>query len=376
MAITLNQNQAYSALTNAYRLIATLGDNLAGLDNTLADRYKISAGEYEDQIVYTFVDILKSRVWDPTDTNVLATEQQAPVSQQAIDIDQKRQIGLTIPAKMLTKQAWANPNNFDSFSSVVEAQIGNTRKIYDQRLVNTYIGTTESNVGLQTQTISLTGTNDALTIAEAIANIEVDLKDSVRDYNDKGYMLSCNKGDFDVIFNSKYANKIKNIDLPTIFHKDGLFEFKDVIPARYFGTPITTTNYSTYSASTPTAGKPINSSTGAYTPGSNHANGTLRALTEQDITVSGTTTHVFPGDELPANAVVYANSAVAIPCYIENEKAICKIIHKDAVKYASAIETSTEFFNSKNLSANKYLTWMYGNPDRLLVRPFITLKKA
>lgn len=338
----LNQNTAYTALYNAYRLIATIGDNLSGLETSLADRYKISAGEYEDQLVYTFCDILKSREWDPTDTNVLATEDKPNISQQAIKVDKKRQIATTIPAKMLTKQAWMNAGNFDAFSSVVEAQIGNTRKIYDQRLVNTYIGTTESNTGLQTQTVTLSGTNDGLAIAEAIANIEVELKDSSRDYNDKGYMTAMDKGSFDIIFNSKWANKIKNVDLPVIFHKDGLFEFKDVLPARYFGT-------------VKTAGGTVASGNKIHT------------LVEKDYT-SG---HKFPGDLLTTGDAYLANEA-----YEENDKVICKIIHKDAVKYASAIETSTEFFNAKNHSANKYLTWMYGNPDRLLVRPFITLKKA
>lgn len=338
---TLNVNSAYNALFNAYRLITTIGDNLEGLETTLADRYKVSAGQYEDKLVYTFVDVLKSRVWDPTDANVLQPEDPAPISQQEIVVNKKRQIGLGVPANFLTRQAWANAGNFDTFQSVVEAQVGNTRRLYDQRLVNTYIGTTKATTGSQAQTVTLTGTNDGLTIAEAIANIEVELKDSSRDYNDKGYMVATEKGSFDIIFNSKFANKIKNVDLPTIFHKDGLFDFKDVLPARYFGTPNTSSKTT--------------------------ADANTRAL--EECTIAGI--HYFPGDKIASGA-----SLTGVKSYQEDANVICKIIHKDAVKYASAIETETEYFNPKNHHSNRYLTWMYGEPDRLAVRPFVTLSKA
>ena len=257
--------------------------------------------------------------------------------------------------------------------------IQKTKKLYDQRLVDVYLGTTVSSTGKQSQTVTLSGSDaqaDTLAIAEKVSNILFDMADTTRDYNDRQYMSAFGKDSVDIFWNTSYYSKMMKVGLPVTFNKDGVLENGKVLPSRYFGTIITTSNYSTYSASTPAAGKPIDSDDGTYVPGSNNANGTLRALEEQDVTVSGTTTHVFPGDELPAGAVVYASSEVKIPCYIEDAKVICKIVSKDAVKFVSAIEVSTEFVNGKNHSRQNWLTFMYGGPDRLPEETFTTLKQA
>ena len=202
------------------------------------------------------------------------------------------------------------------------------------------------------------------------------MADTTRDYNDRQYMSAFGKDAVDIIWNTSYYSKMMKVGLPVTFNKDGVLENGRTLPSRYFGTPITTSNYSTYSASTPTAGKPIDSDDGTYVHGSNNANGTLRALAEMDITVGGTTTHVYVRDELPAGAVVYSSGAIQIPCFIEDAKVICKIVSKDAVKFVSAIEVSTEFYNPKNHSRQNWLTYMYGGPDRLPEETFTTLKQA
>lgn len=382
---SLNANEFYNGLFNAYKLITTFADALDGLDNTLASKFKVDGGAYRDKSVYTAMDIIKSRVWDPSDTNVLATEAKVTPVQQEIVVDQKRQIGLTTD-QYLSKRAWMEPSAFEGFNSVVQSQVGNTKRVYEQRLVDVAVGTTSaampsSKGAKQAQTV-LIGNSDSedlrvRKVGKKIANIMVDVKDTTRDYNDYGFMQSYDKGSMMIVWNAAYLNEFNYVDLPVIYHKEGIIDFVgDQLPGRYFGTPITTSNYSTYSASTPAAGKPIDSDDGTYVPGSNNANGTLRALEEQDITVSGTTYHVFPGDELPSGAVVYASSAVKIPCYIEDAKIICKIMHKESFKFLTSFETSTEFFNAKNLSTNRYLTWMYAYPTYLRNYPLITLKEV
>ena len=382
---SLNANEFYNGLFNAYKLITTFASELDGLDNTLANKFKVDGGAYRDKSVWTSMDILKSRVWDPTDSNVLQKEQTVNPVQQEITVDQKRQIGLTTD-QYLSKRAWMDESSFNSFNSVVQAQVGNTKKVYEQRLVGAATGTMEAEMPSskgagqsQTVVIATTDSEDLRVrkIGKKIANILVDLKDTTRDFNDYGFMQSYNKDQLMIVWNSGYLNEFNYVDLPVIYHKDGIIDFVgDQLPGRYFGVKITTSNYSDYSDSTPTAGKPIDSDDGTYVPGSNHANGCLRALAEQDITVSSTTTHVFPGDELPAGAVVYASSEVKIPCYIEDPTIICKIMHKDSIKYLSGFETSTEFFNPKNLTSNRYLTWMYAKPDYLRNFPLITLREV
>ena len=378
---TLNANEFYNALFNAYRLVTTFADGLDGLDSGLANRFKIDGGKYEDKLVYTDMDIIKSRVWDPTDTNVLATEQKVVPVQQVIEISQKRQIALTA-GEYLAKRAWMKEDSFSSFNSVVQSQVGNTKKVYEQRLVSAYIGTMEAAMPSgkgsgQSVTINIasnaTPSMRVREIGQVTADLIVDIKDSTRDYNDYGFMKSYDESKLLIIWNTKYLNEFRIKDLPVIFHKDGIIKFDgEKLPGRYFGHRITEDSYSTYSASTPTTGKPIDSDDGTYVPGDSHANGTLRALEEMDIKVSDVTTHVFPGDELPAGAVVYASSEVKIPCYIEDAKVIYKIVHVDSIKFPTGFETSTEFFNVKNLTTNRYLTWMYANPEYLYNYPMIT----
>ena len=374
----LNANTVYTSLFNLIRLVGVLGAKLQ-IDDSNASRYKMEGGRYEDTLYWVSCDVLTSKVFDPTDANVLAPEQKVVPAYKTITVDKARQIGLYLPTYFLSSQAFQTAGYFDEFTSLAQSMIQKTKKLYDQRLVDVYLGTTVSATGKQSQTVTLSGSDaqaDTLAIAEKVSNILFDMADTTRDYNDRQYMSAFGKEAVDIIWNSEYYSKMMKVGLPVTFNKDGVLENGRTLPARYFGTVITTSNYSTYSASTPAAGKPIDSDDGTYVPGSNNANGTLRALAEQDITVSGTDYHVFPGDELPAGAVVYASSEVKIPCYIVDPKVICKIISKDACKYVSAIETETEFVNAKNHSRNMYLTFMYGGPDRIPEETWTTLKQA
>lgn len=374
----LNANTCYSSLFNFIRLVGVLGAKLE-IDDSNASRYRMEGGRYEDTVQWISVDVLTSKVFDPTDMNILSPEQSVTPAYKTITVDKARQIGLYMPTYFLASQAFQNANYFDEFTALAQSMIQKTKKLYDQRLVDTYIGTTVSATGKQSQTVTLQGAgheqDDTLAIAAKISNILYDMADTTRDYNDRQYMSAFGTDAVDIIYNTSYYSNMMKVGLPVTFNKNGVLENGRVLPSRYFGTPITTSNYSTYSAATPAAGKPIDSDDGTYVPGSNNANGTLRALAEQDITVSGTTTHVFPGDELPAGAVVYASSEVKIPCYIEDAKVICKIVSKDAVKFVSAIEVSTDWYNPKNHSRQLWLTYLYGL-DRLPEETFTTLKQA
>ena len=84
--------------------------------------------------------------------------------------------------------------------------------------------------------------NVAQTIAAEMADLIVDLEDVSRNYNDYGTLRSYNADDLVFVWNSEWVNKIKKLDVPTIFHKDGLIDkfAENVLPARYFGTINTT----------------------------------------------------------------------------------------------------------------------------------------
>lgn len=365
---TLNVNEFYSGLFNAYKLIATFADGLDGLDNTLAERFKMEGGAYHDKSVWSDTDILETREWDPTDTNVLATEQKVKPVQQEIIVNQKRQIALTTD-QYLTKRAWAEPGAFEQFNSIVQAQVGNTQKVYEQRLVNTSTGTIEAKMpngkgSKQAQTVVIpTGTTEELRvrlIGRKIANIFVDVEDSTRDYNDYGFMKAYKKESMLIVWNAAYLNEFKYVDLPTIFHKDGIIEFTgEQLPGRYFGRSVLSSDIG--------EGKIIGAN-GAY----DSTKGTIRAKKE----FTYNQVHYFPGDALATNGTYISVSGLeASNVYIEDPTIICKIMHKDSIKYLSGFETSTEFWNPKNLTSNRYLTWIYADPDYLRNYPLITLRE-
>jgi hypothetical protein len=386
---TLKTNEFYNALFNAYRLITTFADGLDALDDSLANKFRSDGGMYQDKSVFTDMDVLMSRDWDPSDTNVLAPELTVAPAQQEIVVNKKRQIGLYSEA-YLSRRAWLEPSVFDAFNSVVQAQVGNTKKLYEQRLVDVFVGTTVSSVGKQSVNVdvttavgSATGEEanrlEAQAIAKAYADVMVDVKDSTRDYNDYGFVKAYDEGDMEIVWNALYYNKILYTDLPTIYHKDNLLKSGRVLPAHYFGAPVT-------------------SSTTA--DGSTH-----RALQEYKIRVnssgvysaSGTVLkNVFPGDLLPSGTPIVAPSTgvttaswtttyngrsytftvySTVHAYAVSANVIAKVIHKNGVRYLSSFETSTEFWNPKNLTTNRYLTWMFANPEYLKNYPFITLNK-
>ena len=382
----LNTNEFYNSLYNAARLYMIYADNLKGMDRkNLAEKYRTDGGMYNDQSVFTDMDVLYSRIWDPNDTNVLAPEAVVKPVQEKITVDQFRQIGIYTD-EYLSKRAWMDPATYDEFRSVVQKQSAETKRLYEQRLVDVFVGV-EPSAASQKITLTLPTDTDAekqnrlqaQAIAKKIGDLFVDLKDTTNNFNVNGFIKSFDKGDIDIIWNADYYNQIRYVDLPTIFHKEDLLENGIVLPARYFGKRDTIT-------------------------GDAHADGTgkYRAEMEAFIPVDATgkysatgtnVVHVFPGDVLP-NLTPISSEGTAdyltkeftvngvkrtiqyytdVRAYEVDPKIICKLVHKDAVKYMSSFETATEFWNPKNLTTNRYLTWAYAKPKLLNGYPFITL---
>lgn len=392
----LNSNEIFSAIYNMIISQQVFADNIKGTYGQLLDKVKVDGSLYGDTKLFYATDVLKSNAWnnDSEAANLLTLYRPDSPKCQAITLDKFRQIRLTVD-NYLSKRAWGTEGAFGDFQSVMLGWITETKRVYESTLINSYVGTVETaatrntvEVDLQTTSghplYNLTGVEkeqmEAMLIAQAMADLFVDMKDISTDFNDYKFLRSYDLNDLYVVWNAKYVNKIRKIDLPTIFHKDGLMDkFEEVIlPARYFGEVITSSNISSYSDATPTTGKPINSTTGAYTPGVNHANGCVRSLVEKDLTVSTTAYHVFPGDELPAGATIIASTGQFLPGEIYFEEAddiICKVVHKDAIKFMSAFEVGTSFFNPRSLTETHFLTWGYSDPDYLRNYPIVAVKK-
>ena len=378
-AFTLTANEIFTTLANMIISQEVFANNL-GKHQTLVDKARVDGGLYGDTKLYYATDVLKSEEWgnDAEATNLLALNRPADPSVQAIKLDKFRQIRLTVD-NYLTKRGFSTEGAFSSFNSVMLGWMRETKKVYDGTLYNTFIGTTETSVGKQQVTIDLDADSNSAgeNIARAMADLFTDMEDYNRSYNDYGYLRSYDKSEIKIVWNAKYVNAVKKIDLPSIFHNEALVSVfdGDVLAPRYFGTVITASNISTYSASTPTTGKPIDSDDGAYTPGTNHANGCLRATIEKEVTVSATVYHVFPGDEIPVGATVKASDGNfgLGEVYIEKDDVICKVLTK-LPPYMSAFEVGTTFFNPRSLTENHYITWGQNTLAYLKNFPLITVK--
>ena len=348
----LRSNEIFSALYNMIISQEVFADNL-GEHQTLVDKARVDGSLYGDTKLYYSTDVLKSAPWgaDAEAANLLALHRPEAPKCQAIHLDVFRQICLTVD-NYLSKRAWANEGTFSAFNGVMLNWMRETKRVYDGTLYNVFIGTNESAIGAQKQTVASKSAStpeaEAKLIAEKIANILVEMGDYNRDYNDYGFLRSYGEDAIKVIWNSKFINKIRKVDLPAIFHKEGLVDKFDeeVLPSRYFGTK--------------NASKVV--------AGSN--DGTYRSVIEKTYVKASVETHVFPGDLIPAGVEIAAGEG-----YKVDEDIICKIVVK-LPPFMSAFEVGTSFFNPRSLTENHYLTFGHNTLVALKNYPFVTLRAS
>ena len=374
---SLNANEIFGALYNMIISQEIYADNIEGED--LVDKAKVDGSLYGDTKLYYSTDALYSSEWgnDSEATNLLAINRPKAPECQAIVLNVFRQIEVTVD-NYLSKRAWIDEGAFATFNSVILGWLSDTKKIYDGTTYNVFMGTHVSGATINTIEVDLSadGNSAGENLGLAVANLFSKLNDYSRDYNDYKHIRKYAKSRIKILWNSKYLNTVKKIDLPSIFHNEELeksFVGDDMVE-KYWGTIITASNKSTYSASTPTTGKPIDSDDDTYVPGSNNANGCLRAVVEKTVTVGGVAYHVFPGEEIPAGATIKASGNFELgEVYIQEDDFIAKVYIK-LPPYMSAFQVGTSFFNPKSLSENHYLTFGHNTIEHLKNYPFITLK--
>lgn len=362
----LRSNEIFSALYNMIISQEVFADNL-GEHQTLVDKARVDGSLYGDTKLYYSTDVLKSAPWgaDSEAANLLALHRPEAPKCQAIHLDVFRQICLTVD-NYLSKRAWANEGTFSAFNGVMLGWMRETKRVYDGTLYNVFLGTTVSPKAAQNREIPVKGLTDAkeeaMVIAQELADLLVEMGDYSREFNDNGFLRSYAKEGIKVVWNSKFVDKIRKIDLPTIFHKDGLIDKfeEEIMPARYFGRILTAEDAKTggiIANNVVVAGKGV------------------RSRIEKDITISEVDYHVFPGDLIPAGAKVGGASAQFAygDAYVEDADIICKVLVK-LPPYMSAFEVGTSFFNPKSLTENHYLTFGHNTIEYLENYPFITVK--
>lgn len=361
---TLNANEIFSSLFNMIVRQDVNSKNISGTYNSLVDLFRVEGSMYGDTYLRYETDALETYEFDPDSVNqlnVLAVHRPQDPHVQAVVLDQFRWIPVTVDS-YLTKRAFSTESVFATFNSVCLQWLRDTKRIYESTLMNAYVGTVEATEGSQEQTVDMSNITAVSTtadeesanrivaelIAEKLANIMVELNDPLtgKSYNDLGYYRSWDNGDFVIVWNADWVNKIRKLLEPTIFHKDGLLGIDDkyVLPGFYFGS--------------------VNASSGTATSGT-------RSLVEQ--TISGK--HYWPGEELAPGVSYGANTTYSeTPAPGSDESVICKIVHKEAIPFMDGFETQTEFINPKNLSQNHYLHFGHSAPTRFYGLPLITVK--
>lgn len=348
----LKTNEIFAALYNMIISQQTFADNIAEGYTELVDMARVDGSLYGDTKLYTSTDVLSSVAWgdDAEAANLLKLHRPPAPKTQAIYLDQFRMIPLTTDNYM-TKRAFGTEGAFAEFNGVMKGWLADTKKVIDATTYNAYIGTMTSTIGKQTKTIDvISAVGDAVNeeaarlkgsaIAQAIADLLVDLKDVSRDYNDNQFLRSYNPDDLIFVWNSDVLHEVEKRDLPTIYHDQIVDKLGEhVLPARYFGT--------------------VNA-------GATAGNGTtVRSLIEQVIDNK----HYFAGD-LIANG----KQAPAGTSYTTDPKIAFKVFHKRSVPFMSAFEVGTSFFNPRSLTDTNYLIWGRNTLEYLKNYPCITAK--
>ena len=373
-AFTLTANEIYETLANMIISQEVFADNL-GNHQTLVDQARVDGGLFGDTKLYYSTDVLESHAWgnDAEAANLLSLDRAEDPEVQAIKLDVFRQIRLTLDDYM-SKRAFAEEGAFSQFNSVMLAWISETKKVYDGTLYNVFIGATETSVGSQMQSVNVTAAIGSATgeeanrleaeaIAQKIANLLVEMGDYSRDFNDYGHLRSYANESIKVIWNSEQLNKIKKVDLPTIFNKEGLIEKMDqeVLPAKYFGRAV--------AAGDKGSGKVINAD-GEYDP----TKGTIRSRVEKVVGSGDNAKHYFPGDELASGTTVGSSKNFEeAEVYVVDSSVICKILVK-LPPLMSAFQVGTTFWNPRALCENHYYTFGHNTLAYLKNYPFITVK--
>lgn len=350
----LKPNAIQSALFNMIISQDIIGGKIKNNYN-LVDQAKEEAGLYGDTKLYIDAPTLKPVDWlqdSPDATNLLDLDRPGAPKTQALVIKVFKQVRLTKDS-YLSKQAFGTAGAFVAYQSVLESRLNKTKEVYLNKTYNTFIGTTKGVNAAGTEVKLEINTRDdnksaGENIAYAMSNLIDDMKDYSTEYTKNGFERAFGDEDIKIVWNNKYLNAVKKIDLPSIFHDDALQAsfVGEKLPSRYFGDP----NEHTTSQAGDRATRDLNI-----------------VISEDPKTGKRTYTYVAAGDLIPAGLTIKAGDA-----YTVNPKIICKIYTK-LPPMLEAFSVGTDFFNARNLSTNMYLTFGHSELEPLASEALVTV---
>lgn len=344
----LNTNVVIGALFNQIMSIRTFSDNIGEMFSSLVNKARVDGGMYGDTKLYNSLDIPGTNKWgaDAEAANLLELNRPKAPKTQKISITEFRQVYITID-DYLTKQAFMSEGTFSDFNATVIATMRDAKRVYDTTLWNTFVGTCRSTA--QAAQNVVIDEADVPSIAQgagaAVAKLLIQIKDNSRLFNDYGFMRATDPEKIQIIWNADYVVDLKKYDLPAIFHNDEIvdkFGYENALPARFFGTIITTAGTST---------------------------GAQRTLVEMKASNGDP---LFPGDLIPSGMKYNANEA-----YTPDPNVIAIVTGDPAetVPYMSGFEVGTNFFNPRSLTETQYITWGHNKLERILDKPWVLITK-
>lgn len=362
----LNANEIYLAIFNFLISMQIFDIDLA--EPTLANALRVDGTLYGDTKTFYSMDIQGNYPWgnDAEAPRLLNLNRNRSQKVQSITLDTFRQAFVTTD-NVLSKRGFSGEGNFSQFNGIIKNSISQSKSVYDNGLINTFIGTQRSSAPAANIVISTAGLISPTTakdqeavnrmtaqaIAKQFADLAVDLADNRRDFNELGYLRSVKMSSLAVAWNASAYNKMLYTDLPTIFNKDNLKPIQHyLLPARFFGNVLTS------------AGVANGTTTRSMLHLCFKADGTVATGSDIDQAVL----FIYQGDLLPVGYYYGANEA-----YVADSTVACKIFPHEAVPFMSAFESGSEFTNARSLTQNTYLTWGHNTLERLLEKPFITM---
>lgn len=376
-AITLTSNEIFSSFANVIVAIQPITGRAEGVNN-LSEKYLKSAGLLGNRWVTrdanpSWVTVGQFRKGYTGaygggkvgySTDLLSKHFTPDPFEGTYTINQVRQIRLTLET-LISGRAWMEEGSLADFNSMLHSFIGKAKKMYLDTLTKAFIGsqlvptfgstdgsTTYSPVSFTGQLVTVnagvmsltlptlagTGFEDdeagsrlrAQKIGKALADLEAEISD-YNEYNPLGYTDSYSLSDFDIYWNPTYANEIKYIDLPTVYHKDGIVTPKNMLHSKYFMNTINATAHTTV-AGEYTAAPGLYA--GVYLRGG-VALTTGTVITTADIASGAKTGKI-------------------------DTKVIVKLVHKEAVIGLANIDKMNEFYNAADQDNTFFSTFGYG----------------
>ena len=279
----------------------------------------------------------------------------------------------------MTKRAWSTEGAFADYNSLLNQMIPISKYLHECTTYDTFIGTLcKGTKGKQNPSdIVLTEGKVGRQIANFVATVMKDMIHPSRGYNEYEHITKFSMKDIKIVWNTRWVDLIEKIDLPVTFNPDFMDKFgEDQVHESYWGDEVSLADVS---SGTPDTTHPVKKTGGVYTFEPVSGNTViLRPTEEVRIPCSDGETYAefFAGEEIvnpEGKTLVLTDFGDKL--YVQNNDYICKIF----IKYPpllGACNLSSEFYNPKNHSTNRYLVFGRNSLAAYEAYPCVTIKAA